>query len=142
MAFISRPLPKAQPFTVAPHGGHTSIINEGLSIVGNVKSPGELHIDGDVEGAVECGSLFLGEEAKVQGDVTAEDVTVKGGLTGSIRARRVVLCSTSTVEGEIFYHHLTIEQGAYFEGLSRRSDNPLLYERSPRKPAVAGSQSA
>jgi cytoskeletal protein CcmA (bactofilin family) len=29
-----------------------------------------------------------------------------------------------SAEGEIMHRKLTIEQGAYFEGKSRRSDNP------------------
>jgi cytoskeletal protein CcmA (bactofilin family) len=102
-----------------------SRINEDISIVGDVKFPGELHIDGEVRGSVECASLFLGEKSRLAGNVIAQDVTIDGGLTGSIRACKVTLCSNCRVEAEIFYQHLTVEKGAYFEGLSRRYDDPM-----------------
>ena len=43
---------------------------------------------------------------------------------GSIRSKRVMLQSQSRVEGDIYHQSLAIEQGAYFEGKSRRSDDP------------------
>jgi cytoskeletal protein CcmA (bactofilin family) len=59
------------------------------------------------------------------GSVIAEDVVVRGRVTGSIRGLRVTLQAQSHVEGDIFHQSLAIEQGAYFEGKSRRSDDPL-----------------
>jgi cytoskeletal protein CcmA (bactofilin family) len=44
---------------------------------------------------------------------------------GSVRGLRVTLQAQSHVEGDIFHQSLAIEQGAYFEGKSRRSDDPL-----------------
>jgi cytoskeletal protein CcmA (bactofilin family) len=44
---------------------------------------------------------------------------------GSIRGRKVMLQAESKVEGDIFHKTLAIEQGAYFEGKSRRTDDPL-----------------
>jgi cytoskeletal protein CcmA (bactofilin family) len=38
---------------------------------------------------------------------------------------RITLQAPSHVEGDIFHQSLAIEQGAYFEGKSRRSDDPL-----------------
>jgi cytoskeletal protein CcmA (bactofilin family) len=61
----------------------------------------------------------------VIGGVMAEDVVVRGRVVGSIRGLRVTLQAQSHVEGDIFHQSLAIEQGAYFEGKSRRSDNPL-----------------
>ena len=59
------------------------------------------------------------------GSVIAEDVVVRGHVTGSIRGLRVTLQAQSHVEGDIFHQSLAIERGAYFEGKSRRSDDPL-----------------
>ena len=68
---------------------------------------------------------MLGENAQLDGDVVAEDVIVRGRLTGSVRALRVMLQSQSHVEGNLFYKSLSIEQGTYFEGESRPSEDPL-----------------
>lgn len=102
-----------------------SIIGEDLSITGNVKSKGELQIDGEIQGDINCGSLLLGDKSQIIGGVIAEDVVVRGRVVGSIRGLRVTLQSQAHVEGDIFHQSLAIEQGAYFEGKSRRSDDPL-----------------
>jgi len=102
-----------------------SIIGEDLTIKGNVISKGEIQVDGEIEGDIRCGSLLLGDKAQVRGGVTAEDVVVRGRIIGSIRGLRVTLQGQCHVEGDIFHQSLAIEQGAYFEGKSRRSDNPL-----------------
>ena len=102
-----------------------SIIGEDLTIRGNVISKGEIQVDGEIEGDIRCGSLLLGDKSKVTGSVAAEDVVVRGHLVGSITGLRITLQGQSHVEGDIFHQSLAIEQGAYFEGKSRRSDNPL-----------------
>ena len=102
-----------------------SIIGEGLTITGNVTSKGEIQADGEIKGDIHCGSLLLGDKSQVMGSVIAEDVVVRGHFTGSIRGLRVTLQAQSHVEGDIFHQSLAVEQGAYFEGKSRRSDDPL-----------------
>ena len=102
-----------------------SIIGEDLTITGNVSSKGEIQVDGEIQGDINCGSLLLGDKSQVVGNVVAEDVVVRGHVTGSIRGLRVTLQAQSHVEGDILHQSLAIEQGAYFEGKSRRSDDPL-----------------
>jgi cytoskeletal protein CcmA (bactofilin family) len=106
-----------------------STIGGDLTITGNVHSTGELHIDGHIQGDVHAASLILGENSRIDGNVSAEDVVIRGRLTGSVRALRVMLQSTSHVEGNLVQKNLAMEQGAYFEGESRRSDNPLAEDR-------------
>ena len=108
-----------------------SIIGEDLTIRGNVISKGEIQVDGEIEGDIRCGSLLLGDKSKVTGGVAAEDVVVRGHLVGSITGLRITLQGQSHVEGDIFHQSLAIEQGAYFEGKSRRSDNPLAEIKAP-----------
>ena len=119
-----------------------SIIGEDLKITGNVTSKGEIQVDGGIEGDIHCGSLLLGDSSKIVGSVIAEDVVVRGRVEGSIRGLRVTLQAQSHVDGDIYHQSLAIEQGAYFEGKSRRSDDPLgnVKTAAPRsdKPAKSG----
>jgi cytoskeletal protein CcmA (bactofilin family) len=115
-----------------------STIGEDLVITGNVDSKGEIHLQGNVCGNVSCVALVLGENAKLEGNVRADDVVVKGQLIGSIRAMRVTLRATSHVEGDLYHQSLAMEQGAYFEGKSRRSADPLA-ENGPQ-PQLEGEQ--
>ena len=118
-----------------------SIIGEDLTIRGNVTCKGEIQIDGEIEGDIRCSSLLLGDKSKVTGGVAAEDVIVRGHIVGSISGLRITLQAQSVVEGDIFAQSLAIEQGAFFEGKSRRSDNPLAEIKAPGSNGSANSGS-
>ena len=75
--------------------------------------------------AIHCVALVLGENARLEGNVVAEEVMVRGRLIGSVRALRVMLQSTAHVEGNLFHKSLALEQGTHFEGESRPSETPL-----------------
>ena len=117
-----------------------STIGEDLTITGDVASKGEIHLDGHVQGDVNCGAIVLGENSSVEGSVAADEVVIRGRLIGSVRAFRLMLQSTSHVEGDLIHESLTMEQGAFFEGKSLRSDNPLsasepdAEKKAPSKP--------
>jgi cytoskeletal protein CcmA (bactofilin family) len=144
---------KSSPFTERPPTTYAkaptpaaskmvpSIIGEDLTINGNVNSKGEIQVDGDIQGDINCGSLLLGDKSHVNGNVVAEDVVVRGRVVGSIRGLRVTLQAQSHVEGDIFHQSLAIEQGAYFEGKSRRSDDPLAELRAEKAAASSSSTS-
>ena len=120
-----------------------SIIGEDLTITGNVTSKGEIQVvDGEINGDIHCGSLLLGDKSQVTGGVAAEDVVVRGHIVGSIRGLRITLQAQCHVEGDIFAQSLAIEQGAYFEGKSRHSDNALAEIKDSNRSAKVGSHSA
>ncbi|MHA1166039.1 MAG: bactofilin family protein [Alphaproteobacteria bacterium] len=102
-----------------------SVIGEDLTVEGNIISKGEVQLEGEVNGNIHCTSLVIGDKALVEGGVVADDVIVRGRVVGSIRGHRVTLQSSSHVEGDVFHQSLAIEQGAFFEGKSRRSDDPV-----------------
>jgi cytoskeletal protein CcmA (bactofilin family) len=104
-----------------------STISEDLTISGSVTSKGELHLDGQVQGDVQCAALVLGEKAQLEGNVVAENVMVRGRLIGSVRALTVTLQASSHVEGKLFHRSLSLEQGTHFEGESHPSEDPLAF---------------
>lgn len=108
-----------------------SQIGADLSVVGNLISKGEVQIDGEIQGDVHAGSVVVGESARISGGLVADEIVVRGNVMGSIRGKRVTLQSTSRVEGDIFHAQLAIEQGAYFEGKSRRMDDPTAGVNAP-----------
>ncbi len=127
-------------------GGSTpnaSTIGSELLITGNVTSNGKIRLDGHVQGDIKCASLVLGENSQLKGSAVAEEVVVGGRLIGSVRAVRLMLQTTSHVEGDLLCQSLAIEQGAYFDGKSHRSNDPLVgsvAQQPPppnEKPAIA-----
>lgn len=125
-------MPVAQPAPVKsrkPGGGSThSVIDAGLIINGNLQSEGEVLVEGQIHGDIRCAHLIVAQDAIVRGNITAEEVVVRGKVKGVIRAFRVQLMSTSQVDSEIFHKSLAVEEGANFEGVSRRREEPMKAE--------------
>jgi len=117
-----------------------SVIGSDLKLMGNAQSAGEVHVEGEIQGDIHCARLLVGENATITGGVVAEDVTVQGTVMGSIHGERVSLQSSSKVEGDVFHKSLAIEQGAYFEGKSRRSEDPI--GSAPKLDQTAGTRPA
>jgi cytoskeletal protein CcmA (bactofilin family) len=143
---MGRPEPATKPDLMskpAPKPETISSIGAGMSIVGQVVCTGQARIFGRVEGELRVTDLLLGDSSQVEGNVIAQEVTVRGHVKGTIRAVRVRLEDGSTVEGDIFHRSLSIEEGALFEGSSRRVENPtnapasMPEEIAPERPAQA-----
>ena len=135
----SGPMPAAAGVVGRPSGGKSSQsqIGADLTIIGNLVSKGEVHIDGEVQGDLHAANIVVGESARITGGIVADEVIVRGTVMGSIRGKRVVLQSSSKVEGDIFHNQLAIEQGAFFEGKSRRMDDPTA---GVQRPEIPGGQ--
>ncbi len=103
----------------------TSVIGVDLVIHGNLTSKGEVQIEGEVQGDIHATHVVLGERARVTGGIIAEECIIRGHLLGTIRGRRVLLQGSAHVEGDVYHQTMAIEQGAFFEGKSRRTDDPL-----------------
>ncbi|HWE06958.1 MAG TPA: polymer-forming cytoskeletal protein [Rhizomicrobium sp.] len=136
----SMPSSQPQPAKRAGRAGAPSIISADLTVNGTLTSAGDVQIDGCVEGDVHSAGLVIGEKALIRGEIVAEDVTVRGRVNGSIRARKVLLCSSCHVEGNILHEAFAVEAGAFFEGNCRHSDNPLSDEAA--RPRAAESKQA
>ena len=102
----------------------SSVIGTDLNVVGNLESKGEIQIEGLVQGDIQASRIIVGPKARITGSLIADDIIVQGTVMGSVRGNRVTLQASSKLEGDVFHQSLAIEQGAYFEGKSRRSDNP------------------
>ena len=86
--------------------------------------------------------------ANISGGIVAEEVVIRGHVSGSVRGKRVMLQASSQVDGDIYHNALSIEQGAMFEGKSRRTnDDPragaTVHDFSvPPRPAALQSAAA
>jgi cytoskeletal protein CcmA (bactofilin family) len=99
--------------TVAPT---PSIIGSDVEIEGNIKTVGELQLDGAITGDLTCGGLVMGESGAVKGTITADNVTIRGSVKGEIKARSVRLEKSAVVEGNVFHESLSVEAGAKLTG--------------------------
>ena len=110
-----------------------SIICAGIVLRGTLEVIGDIQFNGCIEGNICSAGLVIGDEAVIQGEVIADDVTVRGSIRGRIRARKVLLCSSSRIEGDILYRTLAVETGAQIDGSFQRLDDPPMQELGPEK---------
>ncbi len=122
-------LPASAPKAKPP----ASVLSSDLVVKGNMKTTGDIQIEGQVEGDIRAHLLTVGESAVVRGEVVADDVVVNGRVIGRVRGLKVRLTSTARVEGDIVHKTIAIESGAHFEGSVQRQDDPL---NSGAKPAT------
>jgi cytoskeletal protein CcmA (bactofilin family) len=109
--------PKAKP--------PASILSADLHVTGNMKTTGDIQVEGTVEGDIRAHLLTIGETATIKGEVIGDDVVVNGRIVGRVRGLKVRLTSTARVEGDIIHKTIAIESGAHFEGSVQRQDDPL-----------------
>jgi len=100
-----------------------TIISADMVVEGNLKTGGDVQIEGTVIGQVEAGRLVIAESGVVNGNINAESARICGTLNGNINATTVTLTTTAKVTGDVFHDLLAIETGGMLEGLSRRRAN-------------------
>jgi cytoskeletal protein CcmA (bactofilin family) len=125
--------PKAKP--------PASTLSSDLLIIGNIKTTGDIQVEGQVEGDIRAHLLTVSEGATVKGEVVADDVVVNGRVVGRVRGLKVRLTSTARVEGDIIHKTIAIESGAHFEGSVQRQDDPLS-TGSKKMPTAAAAAAA
>ena len=113
----SRAEPKEKP--------PASVLSADLEIKGNIRTSGDITVEGQIEGDIRAQLLTVGETATVKGEVVAEDVVVNGRIVGRVRGLKVRLTATARVEGDIVHKTIAIESGAHFEGSVMRQEDPL-----------------
>ena len=94
----------------------SSIISAGTSVTGNVSCEGDLLIEGTVRGAVSAVRLMVGLEGSIEGEITAEDVSVHGAVKGPVHARHIHLAAGCSVEGDLATATIAIDTGARLSG--------------------------
>ncbi|MCY4301135.1 MAG: polymer-forming cytoskeletal protein [Aestuariivita sp.] len=128
-ASVGATTPKAKP--------PPSVLSADLHFDGKIRTTGDVQIEGTVKGDVSAHLLTIGDNATIEGEVTADDVVVNGRVVGRVRGLKVRLTSTARVEGDIFHKTIAIESGAYFEGSVHRQEDPLSGSSNGKRKAAA-----
>ena len=110
-----------------------SVLSSDLIITGNVRTSGDIQVEGTIEGDIYAHLLTVGETATIRGELVADDIVVNGHVIGRVRGLKVRLTSSAKVEGDIIHKTIAIESGAHFEGSVQRQEDPLK-----SRPAIAG----
>ena len=106
---------KSGSFAALPSADKPSIVSEGFTITGELRSNGVLHIEGKVSGTLVAHSVNISAVGEVMGEVTCTTLNIKGHLKGSVVCDELVVASSAHLQGTIRYKFLSIGAGATIE---------------------------
>jgi cytoskeletal protein CcmA (bactofilin family) len=93
-----------------------SIISEGTEFKGNIKTSGEIQIDGVLNGNVRAKQVVVGITGNVHGNITANFLRICGKIEGEIRAETLEIVSSASVKGNVYKKTISMEAGSKIIG--------------------------
>ncbi len=96
--------------------GRLSFIGAEVTISGNISGNGDIHLDGMVDGDVQCNALILGTGGRVRGNIIADKATIGGSVEGTVSAATLTVEKSARIMGDLAYDSVSIETGAHVDG--------------------------
>jgi cytoskeletal protein CcmA (bactofilin family) len=96
-----------------------SVIGADVVITGNVQATADLHVEGRIEGDLDCGNLVQGPDSHVKGQVRAASARIAGTIEGSVAIRQLTVESGAHIIGDVEYENVSIQTGAHIDGRMR-----------------------
>jgi len=95
-----------------------AFLGAGTNYQGKLHFQGAVRIDGNFHGeVVSDGTLVVGQEAVVEGQIKVGQLVLSGNIQGEVEAKnKVVLHKTANLQGNIRTPVLVVEEGAVLEG--------------------------
>src|SRR2546421_3353164 len=118
-----------------PNNDSKNILNADVELRGTLKFAGELTFDGKLEGDISSdGTLNLGDNAVVKGNITVNSVVMRGKVNGNVTAReKIDIKSKTELFGDIRAPRLVMEEGVTFVGQTEVNPNKAT-PTPPRAP--------
>jgi cytoskeletal protein CcmA (bactofilin family) len=124
-----------------PDNTAINLISIGTDITGDIKSNGDIRIDGSLTGNLNTkGKVVIGATGKVKGEIICKNSEVAGIIEGKITVGQLLnLKASSKIHGDIVTSKLSIEPGAVFTGNCKMSDTEvnagvgIIKEKEPEK---------
>ncbi len=100
------------------NGAAVNLISQGTEITGDIKSSGDIRVDGVLNGNMFTkGKVVIGPTGRIKGEVECKNSEVSGMVEGKITVSQLLnLKATSKINGTIVTNKLSIEPGAVFTG--------------------------
>lgn len=116
-------------------GELNAFLGTGTRFTGHLHFEGSVRIDGNFQGNITSpGTLILGREAVIKGEIEVSSLNANGTVIGTVRAtRHVHLHENAVVDGLIVTPALGIDEGAIVNG---------SIEMHPASPAAEASAKA
>lgn len=101
-----------------------TVMGEDINFKGTLKFDDPLMIKGQFSGDIDSnGVLYIEKKAKVEANIKALKIEVRGEVIGDITAEEsVLLFSSAKVTGDITAPKVKMENGCFFSGQCRMGD--------------------
>ena len=106
------PSAKTESKTMKP-----SIISEGFEFIGEVRSQGDLTVDGTLRGTLSLNTVLVGAGGVLEGEVSCNRMSVKGNFSGRLECIDLIVGSEAVVDGNIAFQSITIQRGGVIKGM-------------------------
>jgi cytoskeletal protein CcmA (bactofilin family) len=95
-----------------------NLIGNGTNIVGDIKSNGDVRIDGILTGNISInGKLVVGSTGKIEGNILCQNADISGEINGKINVSELLILKASAkLLGDIITGKISIEPSASFTG--------------------------
>ncbi len=97
-----------------------SLLAEDLVIDGDVTSDGPVDVHGKIVGSASAPEVVVAATGRIEGTVSAHDLSVLGFVSGSVSARNVQLSPSAEVHADVLHERVVIDAGAILEGRLQR----------------------
>ena len=87
---------------------------------GSITCKGDLQIDGRVNGNINGEKVILGPESNMEGTLNANEVIISGNFKGKLKGKSIRLDSGASIDAEIQYEVLAIEDGSVVNGTVKK----------------------
>ncbi|MDR1459725.1 MAG: polymer-forming cytoskeletal protein [Bacteroidales bacterium] len=104
-----------------------NIIASGTEIQGDIKTSGDMRIDGKLIGNfISEQKLVVGTSGLIEGTITCKDCDISGKILGNMSIKELlILKSTADVKGDIHTNKIVMELGAQFSGVCKMHQDSL-----------------
>lgn len=124
--------------SVSAKRGLFSVLSADMVIAGNIAASADLHVDGRVEGDVQCATLIQGQDSRIAGAIVAETARIGGAIEGSVAVRHLTIERSARILGDVQYETISIELGASIDGrlqhVTAESDSRIFDRATPVAP--------
>jgi cytoskeletal protein CcmA (bactofilin family) len=112
------------------NGNVINLIGAGTEIKGNIKSNGDIRIDGFLNGNLNTkGKVVIGESGRIKGEIFCTSSDIEGTIEGKVNVGELLtLKSSAKVIGDIKTGRLAIEPGSAFTGSCIMTENAIKNE--------------
>ena len=89
-----------------------TFISEDIDIHGNITGKDYIELNGKITGTLKSNKIDIRQKGSVNGEVSAEHLSIEGEVEGEIKAGDLYIRSSAKIKGTIKYKNIDIQPGA------------------------------